>query len=122
MEKPEAEWPDRTLFVHKGRWEKGADPNKSKLKSCAVRSQRWRLIDNRILYDISADPYEKKDVAAEYPEVVSRLRKAYDAWWEKTVPLMVNEKAPYAPRQPQAVRYEKQLKERGIPKWQPPKL
>jgi len=80
------------------------------------------LIDNRILYDISADPYEKKDVAAEHPEVVSRLRKAYDAWWEKTVPLMVNEKAPYAPRQPQAVRYEKQLKERGIPKWQPPKL
>ena len=115
-------WPDRTLFTHKGRWEKGADPNKSKLKNCAVRSQRWRFIDNRILYDIANDPYETKDVAAEHPEVVHRLRKAYDAWWEKTVPLMVNEKAPYAPQQPQAVRYQEQLKKRGIPDWKAPKL
>jgi len=122
LEKPDGEWPDRNLFVHKGRWEKGADPNKSKLKSCAVRSQRWRFVDNRILYDISADPYEKKDVAAEHPEVVHRLRKAYDTWWEKTVPLMVNEKAPYAPQQPQAVRYQEQLKKRGIPDWKAPKL
>ena len=35
---------------------------------------------------------------------------------------MVNEDAPYAPQQPQAVRYEKQLKERGIPRWNPQKL
>mgnify|MGYP005643020761 CR=1 FL=1 len=96
--------------------------NKSKLKSCAVRSQRWRFVDNRILYDISADPYEKKDVAAEHPEVVHRLRKAYDTWWEKTVPLMVNEKAPMSPPRPYHVLHAKQLKEGGIPNWQPPKL
>jgi len=35
---------------------------------------------------------------------------------------MVNEDAPYAAEQPQAVRYEKQLKDRGIPRWSPPKL
>ncbi len=122
LDNPKAQWADRNLFTHKGRWEKGADPNKSKSKNCAVRSQRWRLVDNRILYDISADPYEKTDVAAQHPEVVARLRKAYDAWWKETVPLMVNEKAPYAPAQPQTVRYQEQLKKRGIPQWKAPKL
>jgi len=122
LENPKAAWPDRELFVHVGRWEKGADPNKSQYKNCAVRSQRWRLVNNQLLYDIKVDPYEKKDVAAAHPKIVQRLSKAYDSWWTKTVPLMVNEKAPYATEHPQDVRYEKQLKERGIPKWQRPKL
>ncbi|QDU36707.1 Arylsulfatase [Maioricimonas rarisocia] len=122
LEDPNANWPDRHLFFHVGRWEKGADPNESQYNKCAVRTPRWRLVNNQELYDISADPFEKQDVAADHPEVVAELRKAYDAWWEATVPLMVNEDAPYAPQQPQAVRYEKQLKERGIPKWTPPEL
>lgn len=79
-------------------------------------------MNNRELYDISVDPFEKQDVAADHPDVVAELRKAYDAWWEATVPLMVNEDAPYAPHQPQAVRYQKQLEERGIPQWTPPEL
>ncbi|MDP6446039.1 MAG: arylsulfatase [Pirellulaceae bacterium] len=122
LENSKADWPDRRLFVHKGRWAKGADPNGSKFKDCAVRSQRWRFVNNRELYDIAADPFEKTNVADDHPQVVAALRKAYDAWWAETLPLMVNEDAPYAPRQPQAVRYEKQLKDRGIPKWVAPKL
>jgi arylsulfatase len=122
LENPRADWSDRTLFVHRGRWEKGADPNESKFVACAVRTQRWRFVNNKQLYDISADPYESQDVAADHPGVVSQLRRAYDSWWAETVPFMVNEDAPYAPRQPQAVRYEKQLKERGIPKWIAPQI
>ena len=122
LENPRATWLDRYLFVHKGRWEKGADPDQSKLKSCAVRTQRWRFVGNKELYDISADPYEKTNVIADHPAVVAAIRQAYDNWWAETVPLMVNEDVPYAPQQPQAVRYEKQLKERGIPKWIAPAL
>jgi arylsulfatase A-like enzyme len=122
LENPQANWSDRNLFVHKGRWAKGDNPNNSKFKSCAVRSQRWRLVNNKELYDISMDPYEKTNVIADHPNVVASLNKAYDAWWAETVPLMVNEDAPYAPQQPQAVRYEKQLKEQGIPKWVAPTL
>jgi arylsulfatase len=122
LKTPKANWPDRELFVHVGRWEKGADPNQSRYRNCAVRTARWRLVNNEQLYDIAVDPYEKNDVAAEHPQVVARLRRAFDRWWEQTVPLMVNENAPYAPRQPQEVRYEQQLEERGIPKWSPPKL
>ncbi len=100
LENPKAEWPDRNLFVHKGRWEKGEDPNGSKFKSCAIRSQRWRFVNNKELYDISVDPYESTDVAADHPDVVSAMQKAYDAWWSKTVPLMVNEDAPYCAASP----------------------
>ena len=119
LENAKAEWPDRNLFVHQGRWEKGADPNNSKYKNCAVRSQRWRFVNNKELFDIAADPYESTNVADDHPDVVAGIRKAYDAWWEKTLPLMVNEDAPYPKEQPQAVRYEKQLAELGIPDWVP---
>lgn len=122
LENPESDWPDRHLFVHRGRWEKGDDPNQSKYKACAVRSARWRLVNHGELYDIASDPYETTDVAAKHPDVVAKLRAAYDAWWSETLPLMVNEDAPYAPQQPQAVRYQRQLDERGIPAWTPPKL
>lgn len=119
LENPKAKWEDRTLFVHQGRWEKGSDPDKSKFKNCAVRTSRWRFVNHSLLYDISSDPYEKNDVADQFPEVISKLKKAYDVWWDKTLPLMVNESVPLAKEQPQAVRYEKQLKQIGIPEWKP---
>ena len=122
LENPQTDWPDRHLFVHCGRWDKGADPHDSKFNGCAVRTQRWRFVNNQELYDIAADPYEKENVADRHPDVVAGLRKAYDRWWAETVPLMVNEDAPYAAEQPQAVRYDKQVKERGIPTWEPPQL
>jgi arylsulfatase A-like enzyme len=122
LDNPKADWADRNLFVHRGRWEKGDNPNNSKFLECAVRTQRWRFVNNRELFDISNDPYEDHDVAAKHPEVIAKLRKAYDAWWDETLPLMVNEDSPYAPHQPQAVRYEQQLKTRGIPNWSPPDL
>ncbi|MEM7143786.1 MAG: arylsulfatase [Verrucomicrobiota bacterium] len=122
LEKPNAEWPDRHLFVHRGRWDKGADPNESKFDGCAVRTQRWRFVNNEELYDISNDPYEDNNVADQHPEVIAELRKVYDQWWEETLPLMVHENLPYADAHPQVVRYEKQLKKKGIPDWTPPKL
>lgn len=122
LEDPKADWADRNLFFQTGRWAKDTDPNLSQGKSCAVRTQRWRLVNNRELFDISNDPFEARDVAADHPDVVKRLRQAYDQWWVETVPLMVNEKAPYATEHPQTVRYEKQLKEGGIPDWVVPDM
>ncbi len=117
LENPKADWDDRNLFVHVGRWEKFADPNESKFKNCAVRSQRWRFVNNKELYDIVNDPYETTNVAEQHPEVVANFRKAYDQWWTDTLPLMVNEQAPDLDHQPQTIRYEKQLSEKGIPNW-----
>jgi arylsulfatase A-like enzyme len=115
--------PDRELFIHSGRWEKAAGAaDAAKYAGCAVRTQRWRFVNNAELYDLANDPYETTDVAAQHPEVVARLRQAYEDWWAKTRPLMINEDVPLAEEKPQVVRYEKQLKERGIPDWVPPAL
>ncbi|MCA8999010.1 MAG: arylsulfatase [Planctomycetaceae bacterium] len=122
LEDPDSDWEDRTLFFHVGRWEKFADPHDSKFDRCAVRTTRWRLVNNKELFDIQNDPFEKTNVILDHPKVVARLRQSYDEWWDATVPLMVNEQTPNLDHQPQAVRYQRQLKERGIPEWQPPSL
>jgi arylsulfatase len=121
LENADARWPDRELFTHKGRWKKGSDPQKSKYSGYAVRTQRWRMVGKK-LYDISNDPYESTDVAGQYPEVMDRLSRVYDKWWDATVPLMVNEDRPAAKEYPLVVRYEKQKAERGIPDWVPPQF
>jgi len=93
LENPKADWPDRTLITHVGRWNPG-QREKSKNSRCAVRTSRWRLVNNTELYDIPADRGQTKDVAAEHPEVVADLRKQYDAWWKTLPPFLVNEDLP----------------------------
>jgi len=108
---PKATWPDRELFVHCGRWAAGKR-DQAKFEKCAVRSERWRFVNNTQLYDISADPGETTDVAASYVEVIKQFRDAYDHWWASVLPLMVNEGLPRVTNQPLHSRYNKQLKER----------
>jgi len=43
-----------------------------------VRSGNWKFIENK-LYDLSKDISESKDVAAENPEVTTRLKNLLDA-------------------------------------------
>jgi hypothetical protein len=52
--------------------------------------QRWRLVGDRELFDIDADPGQQRDVAAQHPAVVSDLRQAYEDWW-KDVSMRFNE-------------------------------
>jgi arylsulfatase len=123
LEDPQAEWADRELFIHCGRWNPGKRET-AKYKDCAVRTERWRLVNHKELYDISADPHQKSDVAQSYPEVVEQLRKSYDQWWASVLPLMVNEDLPKLREEafPLNIRYHKQLKEEGIPEWAPKSL
>lgn len=69
--------PERTLVVHSQRIE-----SPEKWRQSAVMTERWRLINGRELYDISADTGQVRNVAEREPEVVADLRRAYDAWWE----------------------------------------
>lgn len=118
LKNPNAAWADRELFFHCGRWPTGKRDD-FKFQKCAVRTDRWRFVNNSQLYDISADPGETTDVSKSSPEVVSRLRQSFDKWWTSVAPLMVNEGLPrVAPAdQPLAIRYHKQLAEKGIPDW-----
>ena len=121
IEQAHPEWPDRYLFTHKGRWKTGADPNDSQWRGFAVRSQRYRLVEGQ-LFDMTLDPGQRVNVADQHPAIVDTMRSTYDKWWQKTVPMMVNEDAPMSPTRPFHVDYQKQLETTGIPVWQPPEL
>ena len=89
---PQARWPDRTLVTHVGRWPRG-QAAQSKHKKCSIRNSRFRLVNNRELYDLKNDPGETTNVINEHLDVVAQLRGAYDTWWDEVQPLLVNEDA-----------------------------
>lgn len=53
---------------------------------------KWRLVNDKELYDIADDPGQQKDVAAAHPDVVRQMRDHYAAWWSGVAP-RVNEPA-----------------------------
>ena len=92
LKDPKADWPDRFLFTHVGRWEKGKAAE-SKFANCSVRNARFQLVNDKELYDLKADPGETRNVIAEHPEVVAKMRAAYDQWWSEILPALENENA-----------------------------
>ena len=71
-----ANWADRTLYTQ---WHRGEVPEL--FRDCAARSQQYKLVNGKELYDLSADPEEKNDLAADRPAVVSRMRKGVEDWF-----------------------------------------
>lgn len=69
-------WPERTLLVHSQRID-----HPEKWRKCAVMTDRWRLVNGSELFDMAADPGQRRDVAATQPAVVAELRQAYERWW-----------------------------------------
>ncbi|MCK4627919.1 MAG: sulfatase-like hydrolase/transferase [Sedimentisphaerales bacterium] len=67
-------WPERMLYAH---WSSRG----------SVRTQRWRatIAGNKSceLYDMIADPSQKKDVAKQYPHVAKELLAAYENWFRE---------------------------------------
>jgi len=99
LKDPAVPWPDRYLFTHVGRWERGMAAE-SKYRNASVRSPRYNLVSARAkgekhweLYDLRADPGEKNDVAAQHPDVVRKTEAAYDRWWASVLPCLENEDA-----------------------------
>lgn len=89
---PAAEWPDRTLVTHVGRWEKG-QAARAKFARSSIRDSRFRLVEDKELFDLAADRGETINVIDKHPEAVAKLRAAYDQWWLEVQPLLVNEDA-----------------------------
>jgi arylsulfatase B len=75
------DWPDRILVTDSQRVK---DP--IKWRKSAVMTSQWRLINGEQLFDIQQDPNQQFDVAGDYPQVVTRLRNFYDAWWQELLP------------------------------------
>jgi arylsulfatase len=108
LKSPTAEWPDRLLFTHVGRWKRGEAAG-AKYVNCSVRNSRFALVNNRELYDLAADPAQAHDVIAEQSNEAEKLRAAYDQWWDAVQPDLVNEDAVGPKVNPFKARYWKQF-------------
>jgi arylsulfatase A-like enzyme len=82
-------WADRTLFFQ---WHRGDVPERG--RAFAARSQRYKLVQAEgrgeraqpsgtrpQLFDVVADPFEERDLAADHPEIAARLEREYSAWF-----------------------------------------
>ena len=47
----------------------------------ALIKGRWRLIKGEELYDVESDPGQRRDVSAEFCQIVAALCEDYDSWW-----------------------------------------
>ena len=92
LKNPKAAWPDRVLVTHVGRWPRGKAAE-WKFRNCSIRNSRFALVNNAELYDLKIDPGETTNVIEQHPEIVARLRAAYDEWWSEVLPRLENEDA-----------------------------
>jgi arylsulfatase A-like enzyme len=97
LQNPNADWPERFLVTHVGRWAKGQAANSAYLR-CRIRNSRYSLVSDAAggvkhwqLFDLKSDYGEKNDLAALHPELVKEFDAAYSQWWTSVQPLLVNE-------------------------------
>lgn len=67
---------DRTICFQ---WHRGDAPEK--WRNACARNQRWKLVENKELFDLENDQAESTDVAAQNPQVVEGLRRDYETWF-----------------------------------------
>jgi uncharacterized sulfatase len=65
----------------------------------------WRALDRDALYRIDEDPFERRDLAAEHPELVKRFREEILAW-------VAEQSAPFGPTPEARQRHEEVRAER----------
>lgn len=70
--------PERTLFVERQRTFKP-----EKWVGAVGMTSRWRLVDNKELFDIRQDPGQTRNVIADHPEVVASIRRDFEDYWAK---------------------------------------
>jgi len=90
LEAREVAWPDRSLVIQTHRGDRPLP-----LRHFFLRDRRFKLVhptgfggegfegEPRFeLYDLLDDPTERTDLAADHPDIVSRMRATYDAWFK----------------------------------------
>ncbi|MDM4016601.1 arylsulfatase [Roseiconus lacunae] len=84
-----ASLPDRMLVINYSRMPSFRVTYTDKNPAIPVRNgaavlwKKWRFLENRRLYDIDADPHQDRNIAADHPDVVAKLRKHLNAWWDE---------------------------------------
>jgi len=83
-----ARWPrtHHSIQYHGGAYGKAMPPGP--LAYSVVLTERWRLVnsDGQALFDIGQDPAQRRNLAAQHPDIVAQLQSQYDVFWQKVSP------------------------------------
>jgi arylsulfatase A-like enzyme len=71
------EVPERTLVIQFSRMN---DPVPEKGDAC-VLWKRWRLVQDKELFDLATDPAQATNVIDKHPDIAKKLRDHYEGWW-----------------------------------------
>ena len=52
-------------------------------EGAGVLWKRWRLLEDRELYDLASDPLQERNVIDTHPEVAAKMRARLDQWWNR---------------------------------------
>ncbi len=69
------------------------NPATPRMDGAAVLWKRWRLLENRELYDLTTDPAQQRNVIEDHPDVAAAMQAHLQEWWSEVEPL-VNEPQP----------------------------
>jgi len=91
-------WAPRTLFFQQSRPDPNGIDEPRLFTHCAARTQQYKIVmtaadpkqtytkaiseSETELYDISRDPGESRNLAAQHPDVVAGLRAEYEKWFQ----------------------------------------
>lgn len=79
---------DRTLIINYSRmpgfsnYPSPYSQTQMRADQAAVLWKRWRLLEDRELYDLASDPLQQKNVIDQHPEVVAKMRQQLYSWWD----------------------------------------
>ena len=83
---------DRTLIINYSRMPNFVNYPTPFAQSIMTRDQaavlwkRWRLLEDRELYNLETDPLQKTNVIDGYPDVVRKMRGELNRWWDEVGP------------------------------------
>ncbi len=59
---------------------------RNKWENVSVKYKKWRLVDNKELYNIEEDFGQTKNIIEKHPNIVRELRSTYDKFWNSLPP------------------------------------
>ncbi|MEM1443351.1 MAG: arylsulfatase [Verrucomicrobiota bacterium] len=81
--------PERMLVINYSRMPQGFEypapdsPSIMRREMSGVLWKRWRLLEDRELYDLESDPTQENNVIEKHPEVVATMRSTLNEWWRE---------------------------------------
>ncbi len=78
---------NRMLVINYSRMPQGFEfaapdaPSLMRRDGAGVLWKHWRLLEDRALYDLDADPMQRTNVIDRYPDIARRMRDHLDQWW-----------------------------------------